>query len=107
MNLTDAQLWAAALGYLLPPLMAVVIQPRWSGPAKGLFMVLVAAGDGVGTAYFTHEFDGRPIVTDVLIAAVAIGVAYHTLWRPSGIAPRIERATSTAAGLPPAPPQAT
>ncbi|MGW1525470.1 hypothetical protein [Streptomyces sp. NPDC002159] len=95
---TDAQLWAAALGYLLPPVIAIVIQPRWSGPVKGLFMVLVATSDGLGTAYFTHSFDGKPIVTDILIAALAIGVAYDTLWKPSGIAPRIERATSTNGG---------
>ncbi|MFJ4787553.1 hypothetical protein [Streptomyces sp. NPDC088794] len=105
MHPTDAQLWAAALGYLLPPVIAIVIQPRWSGPAKGIFMLLVAAGDGVGTAYFNDEFTGRPIVTGILTAAVAIGVAYRTLWRPSGIAPRIEAATSTTgrpdAGSPP------
>jgi hypothetical protein len=31
----------------------------------------------------------------MLVAAVAIGAAYHLLWKPSGIAPGIERATST------------
>ncbi|MFJ8606387.1 hypothetical protein ACIRH0_04235 [Streptomyces sp. NPDC093675] len=42
LQLTGAQLWAAVLGYLLPPVMAIVIQPHWSGRVKGLFMVLVA-----------------------------------------------------------------
>ncbi|MCX5239843.1 hypothetical protein OG824_32040 [Streptomyces prunicolor] len=101
MPLTDAQLWAAALGYLLPPIMAIVIQPRWSGPIKGLFMLLVAAGDGAGTSYFNHDFTGKPVVTSMLIAAVAIGLAYHTLWKPSGIAPSIEQATSTNGGRTP------
>jgi len=91
---TDVQLWDAALGYLLPPVIAVVIQPRWSGLVKGLLMLLVAAIDGLGTAYFNHQLQGRPAVTSVLIAALAIGVAYHTLWKPSGIAPAIEQATS-------------
>lgn len=94
MPATDAQLWDAALGYVLPPVMAVVIQPRWSSPVKGLFMLLVATGDGLGTAYFSHQLQGKPIVTSVLVAATAIGVAYHTLWKPSGIAPAIEYATS-------------
>jgi hypothetical protein len=105
MPLTDAELWAAALGYVLPPVMAVAIQPRWSGPLKGLFMLMVAAGDGLGTAFFNDDFHARPVLTCILIAAIAIGTAYRTLWRPSGIAPQIEAATS-AGGPAPAPPQA-
>lgn len=95
MQMTDAQLWAAVLGYLLPPAIAIVAQPRWTGAVKGLLMVAVAVLDGLGTAYFNDQFSGKSIVTCTLIAALAIGVAYHTLWRPSGIAPGIEAATST------------
>ncbi|MBY8341805.1 hypothetical protein JYK17_17385 [Streptomyces sp. KC 17012] len=101
MQLTDAQLWAAATGYVLPPVIAIVVQPRWSGPSKGLFMLLVAGLDGAGTAYFNHDFSGKPVLTCVLTAAVSIGLAYRTLWKPSGIAPRIEQATSTAHGQAP------
>lgn len=97
MPVTDAQLWAAAIAVALPPVIAIVNQPRWSGPIKGLFMLLVATLDGLGTAYFNNEFDGKRIVTCILIAVILIGASYHTLWRPSGIAPGIERATSTRA----------
>ncbi|MGW9029907.1 hypothetical protein ACWGQ5_38550 [Streptomyces sp. NPDC055722] len=92
--LSNAELWAAALGYVLPLVIAVVNQPSWRGWVKGLLMLVVAAGDGVGTAYFGDQFHGRPVVSCVLIAAIAIGVAYHTVWKPSGIAPALERATS-------------
>ncbi|MFB7736382.1 hypothetical protein ACFC08_18740 [Streptomyces sp. NPDC056112] len=95
---TDAQLWAAALAFLLPPVIAIVNQPRWSGAVKGLFMLLVAAGDGLGTAYFNDEFTGKRAITCMLIAVIVIGTAYHTVWRPSGIAAGIELATSTGGG---------
>ncbi|MET7746731.1 hypothetical protein [Streptomyces sp. NPDC005385] len=98
MEPTDAQLWAAALAFVLPPIIAFVIQPRWSGPLKGVFALLVAAGDGLGTAYFNHAFDHKSVVTCMLLAAVTIGAAYHLLWKPSGIAPSIEQATSTNGG---------
>lgn len=94
MNPTNSQLWTAALGYVLPLAIAFISQPRWHGWIKGLLALLVAAGDGLGTAYFGDQFHGKPIVTNVLIAAIAIGVAYHSLWKPSGIAPAIEAATS-------------
>ncbi|MGW4042938.1 hypothetical protein [Streptomyces sp. NPDC004721] len=96
MPLTNAELWAAALGYVLPPVIAIVAQPRWTGAVKGLLMLTVAVVVGLGTAYFNGDFSGKPIVTCMLAAAIAIGIAYHTVWKPSGIAPGIERATSTA-----------
>ena len=94
MNLSNSELWAAALGYVLPLVIAFVNQPRWASWVKGLLMLAVAGGDGLGTAYFTDQFHGKTIVTCLLVAAIAIGVAYHTVWKPSGIAPAIERATS-------------
>lgn len=102
--ITNAELWASALGFVLPPVIAIVNQPRWSGAVKTIFMLLVATGDGLGSSYFAGSFSGKSIVTCVLLAAVAIGVAYHTVWKPGGIAPGIERATSTNGGraLPPA-----
>jgi O-antigen/teichoic acid export membrane protein len=103
MQPTDAQLWAAGLGFVLPPVIAIVNQPRWSGAVRGLLMLAVAALVGLGTAYFNGDFDGKPIVTCMLLAAVAIGTSYYTVWKPSGIAPGIERATST--GGTPAPPR--
>ncbi|MFK0182090.1 hypothetical protein ACIQVR_39770 [Streptomyces xanthochromogenes] len=106
MNLTDAELWAAALGYVLPPVIAIVNQPKWSGALRALFMLIVAGADGLGSAYFTGEFSGKTAITCVLTAAVAIGIAYHTVWKPSGIAPGIEVATSTGSRAPqPAGPQ--
>jgi hypothetical protein len=78
MHPTDAQLWAAALGYLLPLAIAIVAQPRWTGAVKGLLMLVVAVLDGVGTAYFNGEFGGKSIVTCMLVAAVA---AARSCWR--------------------------
>ncbi|MGW4825390.1 hypothetical protein ACWEP4_42595 [Streptomyces sp. NPDC004227] len=98
MPLTNAELWAAALGYVLPPVIAIVAQPRWTGAVKGLLMLVVAVVVGLGTAYFNEQFHGKSVVTCVLTAAIAIGIAYHTVWRPSGIAPGIEQATSTGGG---------
>lgn len=98
---TTAELWAAALGYVLPLAIAVVNRPTWSAPVKGLLAVLVAAADGIGSAYFAGQFTGKTTVACVLVAAAAIGVAYRTLWQPSGIAGVIERATSHHPSAPP------
>jgi hypothetical protein len=95
MPISDAELWAAALAVVLPPIIAIVNQPRWSGAIKGILMIVVATLDGLGTAYFNGEWHDRKIIACVLIAVIIIGTTYHTLWKPSGIAPGIEQATST------------
>lgn len=95
MPLSNPELWAAALAVVLPPIIAIVNQPRWSGAVKAIFALVVAAIVGLGTAYFNGDFNGRTIVSCILIAVIVIGTTYHTLWKPSGIAPGIERATST------------
>ena len=97
MPLSNPELWAAALAVVLPPVIAIVNQPRWSRAVKGLFMLLVATLDGLGTAYFNDQFHGRTIVSCIMLAVIVIGTTYHVLWKPSGIAPGIERATSTSA----------
>jgi hypothetical protein len=95
MPLSNPELWAAALAVVLPPIIAIINQPRWSSAVKGILMLVVATLDGLGTAYFNDSFHGRTIVSCILIAVIIIGATYHTLWKPSGIAPGIERATST------------
>lgn len=97
MPLSNPELWSAALAVVLPLAIAVVNQPRWSSAVKGLLMLLVAAGDGLGTAYFNDSFHGRTVVSCVLLAVIVIGTTYRTLWKPSGIAPAIERVTSPGA----------
>lgn len=59
---------------------------------------MLGPGDGLGTPYFRHSFGGKPLVTDILIEALAVGLACHTLLKPSGIATRSVRATSTKGG---------
>lgn len=89
----DAQLWSAFLGFAAPPLIAVVQQPRWSSTAKTLVMLLSSVALGAGSAYFNGQFTAHTIGGNVLIAAIAAGSAYQTVWKPT-IAPAIERATS-------------
>ncbi|MEU6347228.1 hypothetical protein ABZ883_40550 [Streptomyces sp. NPDC046977] len=94
--MTDAQLWAMFLGVVAPPVIAVVQQPRWTAPAKAFVMVLFAFGIGIGTAYYNGQFTGHTIAACVMIAVIATGAAYHAVWRPTGVAPGIESATSPA-----------
>lgn len=97
--MTDAQLWALILGFLATPqAVAVINQPTWSRPARAAVMTAVSLLVGFGTAYFTGQFTGRSVLSCVLITAVAAVAAYKGLFKPIGLAPALERATSPKTG---------
>lgn len=91
--MTNLAMWSLIVGALTPPLVAIIQQPRWAGWVRSTVMIAAAAVDGVGVAYFQGDFTGKRLLDAALVAGVAIIAAYHGIWKPSGIAPKIENAT--------------
>lgn len=90
----DLLMWTAVVGFLLPNAVAIVNRPGFSPAVKGLITLVVCIIAGGGTAWFNDAFTGRGIVSSCLVVAVMTLVSYQNLWKPSGITPAIERATS-------------
>lgn len=90
----DTLMWTFLVGVLLPNGIALVNQTRWSATAKGIVALIISGLAGAGTAYFNDAFTGRGIVSSILVVGVMAWTTYQTFWKPSGIAPAIERATS-------------
>lgn len=96
--MTDLQLWATLVGASLPLVVAAIQQPKWSESARSIvtfLTCLIAAG---GTAFFQHNLTGRGLVSAALFVTVSALTTYKLVWKPTGVAPAIERATT----LPPA-----
>ncbi|WNN95980.1 membrane protein [Arthrobacter phage Hirko] len=87
-------LWLMAVGFFSPLVIAVIQQSRWSARRQSvvafLFYVVVAAV----TAWLNGIFTTVGIVTAVLVVFVIASTAYKALWKPAGVAPAIESATS-------------
>ncbi|MET9293460.1 hypothetical protein [Streptomyces sp. NPDC003077] len=94
--MTNAQMWALIVGFASPLLISVVNQPQWSGAVRTAIQVVVSVLVGLGSAYFAGDFAGKDVVTSILVAAVAAISAYKGVFKPSGIAPKVEKATSPA-----------
>lgn len=91
---SDLDLWSAIIGFLLPPLIAVVVQSRWPNWVRGLVAGAACLVCGAVTAALAGQFTGYTPARCVLIVLImAIGF-YRMFWHPSGIAPRIEQATN-------------
>lgn len=94
-DFTDLAMWNLLLGFLLPLVVAIVQQPKFSDPARALVTFVACVFAGAGTAYFEGSFTGRGIVSSILLTLVVALTTHRNFWKPSGVTPRIEAATST------------
>lgn len=94
-NLT---LWSSLVGSVLPAAVAAINKSTWSAQVKGIVAIIVSILAGGVTAYLNDAFTGQEVVRSVLIVAVLSQVTYQTYWKPSRIAPAIERATEGEGG---------
>jgi hypothetical protein len=93
-GLSNLAMWSLIVGALTPPLVAVIQRPKWSGTARTFFMLLAATVDGVVVAWLEGNLDFARFTNSALVAGVAIITAYYGIWKPTGVAPKIEKATS-------------
>lgn len=100
--LGDTASWALLAGFLTPLLTSVVQQPTWTSRTRTLVAVVASVVAGVVTLLANGAFNDGPqtVLSIIALVVVTSATAYKTLWVPSGIAPKIENATSKS---PPAP----
>ena len=94
LTLDNPALWALAVGFFSPPVISVIQQSPWSQRRKSLvafsFYLVVAAV----TAYVLGLFAIGDFFRLALLIFLAAGTSYKTLWKPTGVSPAIEAATS-------------
>lgn len=95
-------LWSTVAGFALPPVLAVVMQARWRPETKGIVAFAACLIAAVGTVWLRGDLGrGEDLTTGfLLVFGGAIGT-YRLYWRPTGIAPAIERATDRSRPSPP------
>lgn len=91
---SDLAMWSGLVGFVLPPLMSVIIQSGWSTRVQSVVAFVVSLVAGAGTAWLSGNFVDRDVISCGLII-FTVGVAtYYGFWKPTGISPSIERATT-------------
>lgn len=93
--MVTASEWAALIGFIAPLIVSFLNQEHWSSQVKQIVAIVVAALLGVLTVYLTGvPVNWHSIGTSVAVVyAVSQGI-YALIWKPSGVAPAIESATS-------------
>jgi FtsH-binding integral membrane protein len=95
---TDAAMYALLVGFLLPPVLSIVIQTSWSEKLKAAVAFAACLVAGAGTAYFAEDLTLRSFASAALIVLTTGMATYRNFWRPTGISPTIEEKTNLGDG---------
>ncbi len=94
--MSNLEMWAAIVGFLLPPVLALIIQTGWSKQLQAVLAFAACAVAGAGTAYFQGDLTGKRFVEAGLVVLVTALATYQGFWKPTRIAPAIETKTNVA-----------
>lgn len=92
--MTDLEMWSLVVGFFLPMVIAVVQQPRFPQPVRALITFLACMVASGVTIWLQGEVEFERWVESGLLILVSTIATYKGLWKPVGLAPEIERATS-------------
>lgn len=90
----DAALWAIALGFIAPLAISLIQQQRFSPKVKSVIAFFFYVVTGAVTAFFAGAFSGLGIMTSILLVFVMGATSYKSLWKPTGVSPAIESAST-------------
>ena len=92
--MTNFQMWSLIVGFVLPPVLAVIQQSGWSDRLRAVVAFLACAVAGAGVAYFQGDLTAKRFVEAGLVVLVTAIATYRNFWKPTGVAPAIETKTN-------------
>ncbi len=97
--MNDQQMWSLLLGVVLPPVAAIVMQPKWSSATRAVVSVAICLLIGAGQVFFdaNEKLDAvtaQGVVHAFLLVLVAAQAAYRGIWQHLPVTHAIENATS-------------
>lgn len=90
----DLTMWSLIVGALLPPLVAIIQQPRWPDWFRAVVTALACLLAGGVTAYLAADLEGRTWVSSALVVLVAALSTFRGFWKQTGTTQRIESVTT-------------
>lgn len=104
--LGDTASWGLILGVLTPLAVSLIQQPRWSQAVRAIVHVIASVVVGAVTVLANGQIgDGSTWLTTIAVVFVSSSAAYGFLWKPTGVSPKIEAATSPGTTPPTKPPR--
>lgn len=96
--LENPQAWGLILGLLTPLLVSLVQQPQLPQWARATVAAVSAVIVGVITCLVNGQIGAGDLLTTIAVVLVASHTAYESFFKPTGISPTVELATSPGVG---------
>lgn len=80
--------------FVLPPIISIINQRKWISEVKALSALLICAVYSAGVTVIRHEINWLEWRNALLQVCAGTFVSYKMFWIPSGLAAKIENATS-------------
>jgi hypothetical protein len=89
------QEWQAILAFVQPIILAFIIQSGWSRAVQSTFAFLFSVAATTVGIWLHGDFNGVTDWVTSFMTVFAMSIPfYYGFWKPTGIAPRVEAATS-------------
>lgn len=95
---TNLVMWSGIVGFFMPIVISVIQQPSWSSQVRSLVMFVASIIAAVGTVFFEGKFTGVDLATALLTVMTVTIATYTGFWKQTGVAPKLEMATSPGSG---------
>ena len=94
--MTDLEMWSLLVGVALPPLVALIEQPKWPNWFRAVVGVAASVVAGFVTTYLTLDSAlwEQGMIHAMLLVGVASWASYRNFWKPTTVAPVIETKTA-------------
>lgn len=93
--MSNTQAWSVILGVITPLLIAVVNRKTWSDQMRRIAAIVVSVVVAVGNLVFNGDItDWKNWVVNIALVAGAAQVLYATVFKPTGIADKVDQKTS-------------
>lgn len=86
--------WSALVGFVLPILVSVVVQSKWSRAVRTVIGVAASLAASVVTALVESNLSGQTWATSSIWVLTTAMVSYRNIWVPIGAAPWVEKKTN-------------
>lgn len=92
--MSNFQMWSMIVGFALPPVLAFIMQSKWSVQLQSFIAFLACLVAGAGTAILQGDLTFERWVEAALLILVTTISTYKGFWKPTRIAPTIEKGTN-------------
>ncbi len=87
-------MYAALVGFISPLVLSLIIQTGWSVRVQAAVAFIYCILVGAGICYVLDLWQGADIVACILILFTVTVAFYKNFWKPTGVSPKIEEATT-------------